>query len=270
MVLNRVSVSLLALAMFVSGEAGAQGRGRGAAPADSLRPRVDSMAARLRALLDGLDYSVLSARPGFLPYGLALECSNCRKTTFVLDSSALFRLRADSALRRVYRDTTFRLRVDTGRMMRMPLYTYSEWPMVAALAPGGVAERAGVLVGDTLVAVNGQSILTPEGARQFATVRPGQDVTLTLRRAGRTLDVTVTLAVPEGRGARGGRGRGAPPSDLGALPLRFAGQVGATPVEVMSDAPLTAEMDPSGDLVIHVAGATVRVRPTGAGGRRGR
>jgi hypothetical protein len=42
----------------------------------------------------------------------------------------------------------------------------------------------------------------------------------------------------------------------------------------MSDSPLTVEMEAGGDLVIHVAGSTVRVHPTttgrgGQGGARG-
>lgn len=266
MVLNRAWVSMLVTAAIASGELRAQGgRGRGAVPdsaASDLRRRVQESLVRLRVEVDSL------SRRGqnLLLYGFALECGSCD----------VWRVRWDTV--------NFRTRADSAAAIWMPLSVYRESPRVAALAPGGAAERAGILVGDSLVAVNGESIITPEGMRQFRTVKSGEGVRLTLRRNGGLVDVTMTMTGGRGRGGRGegaelsrsgrgsvgrGGGREAMPADA-ELPLRVAGNVGTTPVEVMSDTPVSVEMEASGDLVIRVAGSTVRVRPTGTGRRGGR
>jgi putative serine protease PepD len=68
-----------------------------------------------------------------------------------------------------------------------------------AVTPGGPAERAGLQPGDRVVAVDGQTVATPE---EFVVVirsnRPGETVTLTVVRDGQRLTVPVTLG-----GARG-------------------------------------------------------------------
>jgi hypothetical protein len=241
MVLNRVWVSMLAVATIAGGELGAQrGGGRGS-PSDSARrdsffTMLESLRVRrdsLRLGLAGLAARLPMLGAGSLVYGFALECTHCNQVRILWDSA--------------------------GGGWARPAQRYSEWPRVAALAVDGSAARAGIQVGDSLVAVNGESILTVEGARQFSGVRVGDAVTLTVRRGGRNVSVTITPS------AAGGRRHGGPLPAEPALPLRLPGQVGVTPVEVMSDSPLTVEMDPSGDLVIHVAGTTVRVHPRGPG-----
>jgi hypothetical protein len=260
MVLNRAWVSMLALATIAAGELGAQGRGRAVAVTDTARlDSLRALYARVALRMKLQDWQFRNQGPGLLLYGFALECTPCEKP----------RLRWDTAFVRV--------RPDSTRIVQLPFYNYSEPPRVAALAPGGAAERAGILVDDSLIAVNGVSILTPSGMQLLRGVRAGDDVTLTLRRGGGNVDVTMLLSgLGEGRGGRAGRGgrgglggRGALPADEPALPLRFAGNVGATPVEVMSDTPITVDMEAGGDLVIHVAGSTVRVHPSGPGGRGG-
>jgi membrane-associated protease RseP (regulator of RpoE activity) len=296
MVLNRVVVPMRMLATIAiiatiapvaASAVGAQGRGRGAG-ADITR--LDSLRGRVAAALGGVDSATRRIRPGVLLYGFALECTKCTQT---------LRPRWDTVLVRNSGDP---VRYRVTPLAWLP-YEYTDWPRVAAVAPGGPAERAGIEVGDSLVAVNGLSILAAEGTRQFNTVRDGDPVTLTLRRGGRELDVLLTLTSMDwtraptgfvGRGSAGGRGAGGGVGGRGvgggaggrgmgggargelsvvesSLPLRFEGRVGAAPVEVMSDSPLTVEMEASGDLVIHVAGSTVRVHPTatGRGGRGG-
>jgi membrane-associated protease RseP (regulator of RpoE activity) len=269
-----------AIATVAANDLGAQGRGRGSFP-DSAR--LDSMRRRLVSAGLVQYYVTRRGRPEMLLYGVALECTKCTKPT---PGARLW----DSVFTWYPRDSA------RGQAFAWLFYIYTEWPRVAAVAPGGPAERAGVLVGDSLVAVNGQSILAPSGSREFNNARAGDNVTLTLRRGGRDVDVSLALngvnwvtgrgrqggaGGGEGAGAGGGaRGRGMGGGARGGLPLvgstlplRFEGRVGAAPVEVMSDSPLTVEMEASGDLVIHVAGSTVRVHPTGpgrGGGRAGR
>ena len=55
----------------------------------------------------------------------------------------------------------------------------------------GPANRAGLRRGDTLVAIDGVELTTPEGGRAFASVEPNQRVTLTVRRDGRERRVPV-------------------------------------------------------------------------------
>ena len=50
----------------------------------------------------------------------------------------------------------------------------------------GILER-----GDVITHIDGESILTREGGRRFASVIPGDDVDLTIRRDGRTLKVSI-------------------------------------------------------------------------------
>ena len=55
----------------------------------------------------------------------------------------------------------------------------------------GPANRAGLRRGDTLLAIDGVDLTTPEGGRAFASVEPNQRVTLTVRRDGRERRVPV-------------------------------------------------------------------------------
>ena len=45
--------------------------------------------------------------------------------------------------------------------------------------------------GDVITHVDGQSLLTSEGGRRFASIDPGDDVDLTIRRSGRTMKVKI-------------------------------------------------------------------------------
>ena len=55
----------------------------------------------------------------------------------------------------------------------------------------GPANRAGLRRGDTLLAIDGVDLTTPEGGRAFASVEPNQRVTLTVRRDGRERRVPI-------------------------------------------------------------------------------
>ena len=62
------------------------------------------------------------------------------------------------------------------------------------MTPGGPAAQAGLQSGDTITAINGTSVVTTD---QFiATIdkyKPGQTVTVTVKRSGQSKQVTVTL-----------------------------------------------------------------------------
>lgn len=70
-------------------------------------------------------------------------------------------------------------------------WRFSVPPGIVAIEPGSPAERAGLRVGDVLVAVDGMSLASDSGAEHFASVRPGQSPRFTVRRGGRSLQIPV-------------------------------------------------------------------------------
>lgn len=75
--------------------------------------------------------------------------------------------------------------------MRQRGWTFRAPPAVLTVDVDGPANRAGLRRGDTLTAIDGTDLITPEGGRAFAQVEPGQRVTLTFRRAGAERRVTL-------------------------------------------------------------------------------
>ncbi len=78
---------------------------------------------------------------------------------------------------------------------------------IGLAAPGGVvvnrvdadspAERAGLRVGDVILAVNGREVASPEGLRfRIATLEIGSRATLAIRRGDDTLDLTFDVIAP--------------------------------------------------------------------------
>ncbi|HUQ81806.1 MAG TPA: hypothetical protein VM076_11730, partial [Gemmatimonadaceae bacterium] len=102
-----------------------------------------------------------------------------------------------------------------------------------------------------IVLVDSLSILSPEGARRFSAARPGGHIRLTLRRAGRIVNVELALGQPPDP----------PPPVPTATPQkrRYSGDVGDAAVDVWSDVPVTVTVDSLGALVIQTGGSTVRV-----------
>lgn len=66
-------------------------------------------------------------------------------------------------------------------------------PTVTAIDAAGPASGP-IQVGDEIVAIDGLSLLTPEGGQRFANVSAGASVNLTIRRAGRERVVTLGAA----------------------------------------------------------------------------
>jgi serine protease Do len=65
---------------------------------------------------------------------------------------------------------------------------------VANVERGGPASHAGLQVGDTLLAVNGDKVDTSRALiRAVAAVPPGSSVTITVRRGGQQMDIPVTV-----------------------------------------------------------------------------
>ena len=134
-----------------------------------------------------------------------------------------------------------------------PVWHYSEPPRVAVVRRLGPASAAGILEGDTIVAVDGLSILSPDGARRFSRARPGDRVRLTLHRAGKPVDANLLLGRPP---------EVPPPVPAAAKqPPRYSGDVGGASVDVWSERPVGVTVDSTGALVIQTGTSTIRVAP---------
>ncbi|MBI2827684.1 MAG: RIP metalloprotease RseP [Acidobacteria bacterium] len=72
----------------------------------------------------------------------------------------------------------------------VPVYQ-DQPPVVGAVVPGSPAEQAGIQRGDLILDVAGDQVDTWEDLFIAVGTRPGRDVPVTLRRAGRTQSVTV-------------------------------------------------------------------------------
>lgn len=89
--------------------------------------------------------------------------------------------------------------VDQATMRQVGLSTFFTEPVVSAVMAGGAAQEAGLLVGDRVLSVDGESI--PDAARLLMLIRAngaqGEPVPMAWRveRAGQVLDVTVTPVV---------------------------------------------------------------------------
>ena len=65
-------------------------------------------------------------------------------------------------------------------------------PIVNATIPGKPAERAGILAGDRIVAIDGVAVRSPGAAVALTNARPDKPTTFAIDRAGQTLDLTLT------------------------------------------------------------------------------
>jgi regulator of sigma E protease len=62
-------------------------------------------------------------------------------------------------------------------------------PVVAEVKPDGAAAAAGILPGDLLVAIDGGKVETFDDVRRYVSIRPSQQIVVTIERAGQKLDV---------------------------------------------------------------------------------
>lgn len=70
-------------------------------------------------------------------------------------------------------------------------HDFSTEPRIESIRPGSPADGK-LRDGDILIAVDGALITTREGGARLANLRPGQPVTLRIRRGGREMDVVLT------------------------------------------------------------------------------
>ena len=66
--------------------------------------------------------------------------------------------------------------------------------MLGEVVPGGPAARAGLLVGDEIMVMDGTPVRSFLEFRDYVRARPGQEIVLVVRRGGSDLTVSVTAA----------------------------------------------------------------------------
>ena len=166
------------------------------------------------------------AGPRPMLFGFALECSGCTRERAEGDEMG-------------------------------PVWRYTNYPRVVAVAQGGAAESAGIREGDLVMAVDGMSILSPEGARRFSAARMADDVRLTVDRGGKSIDIEL-----QPRMGRAGFGlRGDRPFFREPVPREYNGRVGDVTIDATSNEPVVATTDSLGVLTLRIGGTVVRVRP---------
>ena len=101
--------------------------------------------------------------------------------------------------RTTVRDPVFREPKETWELGAGPRLT----PQIGSVNPDSPAERAGLAVGDLVVAVAGQPVYTPEELMQAIQKRPGQTFAMTVERAGAPRALTVTANAVKEKGPSG-------------------------------------------------------------------
>ena len=86
--------------------------------------------------------------------------------------------------------TTLGLKLDLGA------------PRVRDVLPGKPAAAAGLIAGDTIVAVNGEPMRSPIDVALSTNAHPGEPVHFTIRRGGETLEIALTPEVTERDGRK--------------------------------------------------------------------
>ncbi len=128
------------------------------------------------------------------------------------------------------------------------IWSFRMPPVVAEVSPGSPAAAAGLRVGDTLIALDGVSLVTEMGGVRLGRLEAGQRIRLAYRRGYEGSATLVSGKQPER----------VETDEAG--PVQFSGVVGGSEVEVRGEGARVLS-DRNGVLEISVKGMTVRVRP---------
>jgi C-terminal processing protease CtpA/Prc len=83
----------------------------------------------------------------------------------------------------------------TRCVLSYPEYQFEEPPVISSVSEGSIAERSGLMAGDTVISVEGESITTAAGAGHFGARVPGRSQKWVVGRAEKR--VTLTIAIPK-------------------------------------------------------------------------
>ncbi len=145
-------------------------------------------------------------------------------------------------------------------------WTFRSPPEVIGLDEGTGIGSSALRRGDLLIRLDGLDLVSEEGGRRFANIRPGEALTWTVEREGKQVRV-LTHAWERATGtavARAGRVTAGSPE---TAPLRFSGSVGNTTVEVRGGRVNVTEDEGGKLVIIRTADAEIRIRVPGGEGR---
>lgn len=131
------------------------------------------------------------------------------------------------------------------------------------------AAKAGVEVGDVILRIDGRTVeSSADLSRTIRAVRPGQKVVLSVWRAGKLRDITITVGEfkedESGRASTGGKKEAAKPGRLGLAVAEVSAErrkalkvTGGVAVEAVDGAALAAGIQP-GDVILRVNNTDIR------------
>ena len=193
----------------------------------SRRPPVDSVhvTAGTATVFPSADRPI--SLPSLLPpgwLGFSLRCSDCRV--------------------QVSRDA-------------VPVWSFSEPPVVVAVEPESPAARAGLRAGDRIVSFEGQTITSAAAGRSFGAVEPGKGVVIDLERDGDVRKVTLTA----GKRTPGDKLEPDRSVEIGAVQpetVRYSGRLGDTMISVTGEPVVVTTTDT--EVIVRSGDITVRLR----------
>ena len=144
-------------------------------------------------------------------------------------------------------------------------WTFPEPPVVSDVTSVGIGASSGLQPGDRILEVDGADITKAPGARRFAAIRPGVHVRGTVERDGRRVTVST---VARRQGVVSTRAETVVRSDPANAPLRFAGTVGNTTVEVRGGRVNVTEAEGGSLVIIRTGDAEIRIRVPAGGARK--
>jgi Do/DeqQ family serine protease len=135
--------------------------------------------------LIGINSQILSPSGGNIGIGFAIP-SNMAKTVMsqLVNGGKVRRGKLGVSIQAITSDLAASLGIKEVRGV-----------LISGVSPGGPADHAGIKTGDIVTAVNGQPTNDPNELRnRIASTEPGAQVTLTLERSGKEMQVKATLA----------------------------------------------------------------------------
>lgn len=141
-------------------------------------------------------------------------------------------------------------------------WTFPEPPVVFGVS-AGAGEAAGLRQGDRILEVNGKDITTPDGARAFGAIRPGDHPRWTVERDGKQ---AVVVTVARKQATVSARTVASEKVDFSRAPLRFSGAVGNTFVEVRGGKVNVMMTQGDSLVIIRTGDAEIRLSVPSSGG----
>jgi membrane-associated protease RseP (regulator of RpoE activity) len=140
-------------------------------------------------------------------------------------------------------------------------WIFFEQPSIKSIRPDSPADQAGLQVNDVLLEIDGLKLDSKKGGRRFSRMEPGETIEWTVTRGRDTFTIETVAAErpPQPEPLEPEPGSLAPDTEP---PIRYAGGVGDTEVEVRGGRDVQIETDDqTGEIVIRASNTVVRLKP---------